>query len=90
MGFLYFDRILMAVDGPQELRTLVESLAAHRVRQWTYVPFSGAAFDARVVEQWTRSASWRFRVAGDATPGVDVQERGGGFTLRLVTYAGGP
>ncbi len=89
MGFLYFDKVLMVVDSPPELHALVELLAAHKVPRWTYVPFSGPAFDARLVERWTQSGRWRFRVAADTTPGVDVRERGGGFTLRLVTYAGG-
>lgn len=90
MGYLYFDRILMTVESPEELRELVELFAARRVARWTYVPFSGRTFDARAVERWTSGGPWRFRVAEDRLPLVFVSEPGGGFDLRLITYEGRP
>jgi len=58
------------------------------VRRWTYIPFSGAAFDAGGVERQTAGKPWRFEVVEDRTPLVFVSERGGGSELRLITYEG--
>lgn len=90
MGYLYFDRILMTVESVEELRDLVERFASRRVVRWIYIPFSGRAFDARVVERWTSGGPWRFRVVEDRLPLVFVSEPGGGFDLRLITYEGSP
>ena len=88
MGYLYFDRVLMSAEDPQELRALVDVFSRHQVRRWTYIPFSGAAFDARGVERQTAGKPWRFEVVEDRTPLVFVSERGGGAELRLITYEG--
>jgi hypothetical protein len=88
MGYLYFERVLMSVRDPQELRALVDVFSRHQVRRWTYIPFSGAAFDARGVERQTAGKPWRFEVVEDRTPLVFVSERGGGSELRLITYEG--
>lgn len=90
LGYLYFDRVLMSVEGPDELQDLVVALARQRVPRWTYIPFSGRAFDARSIERWTLPESWRFRVVEDWTPLAWVVESGRPISLRLITYRGDP
>lgn len=53
---LYFRRVLLRVDGPEALRDLVRTLSRYRVREWTYVPFTGARFDRRRIERWSEEA----------------------------------
>lgn len=88
MGFLYFDRILARVDGPDELRELVRSYARQRVPRWTYIPFYGPAFNARAVEDWSSEYEWRFRITEDRTPLAWVMGRGRLIYLRLISYEG--
>ena len=90
LGYLYFDRVLMSVEGPDELQDLARVLARQKVPRWTYIPFSGREFDARIIERWTLQESWKFRVVEDRTPAVWVLESGRAISLRLITYRGGP
>ena len=90
LGYLYFDRVLMSVQGPEELQDLARALARQRVPRWTYIPFSGRAFDARSIERWTEGEGWRFEVVEDRTPLAWVVENGRPISLRLITYQGGP
>ncbi|MDR7602117.1 MAG: hypothetical protein QN172_06630 [Armatimonadota bacterium] len=53
---LYFRRVLLRVDGPEALRDLVRTLSRYRVREWTYVPFTGARSDRRRIERWSEEA----------------------------------
>jgi hypothetical protein len=89
MGFLYFDRVLTRVENADELRELVRLFEARRVRRWTYIPFYGPAFNARVVEDWTSAGKWRFRVVDDRTPLAWIMGHGNLIYLRLITYEGG-
>ncbi|MDR7400486.1 MAG: hypothetical protein QN144_14415 [Armatimonadota bacterium] len=88
MGYLYFERVLMTVQGPEELRQLVDLLAARQVRRWAYIPVAGPAFDARVVERWAESGRWRFRVAEDRMLHVRIVQTRSTSGLRVITYTG--
>ncbi len=88
LGHLYFQKKLMVVDSRDELRDLVRLLASRRVAGWTYVPRYATSFDPRVVERWTSTGPWRFRLEEDRTP--MVVEFGGPRPIRLLTYRGGP
>lgn len=77
-GPLYFEKTLMLVETPDDLRTLVARLAERKVSRWTYVPLSGPLFRPQGIEQESASYSWRFRVSGDRT--VDG--------IRFVTFTG--
>lgn len=79
-GGVYFEKDLMLVRSPEDFTTLVRHLSEQRVSRWTYVPYSGFAFDPMAVARWTAGMAWRFR------PADDRSHEG----LRFVTYAGGP
>lgn len=77
-GPVYFDREMLLVRSPEDLRELVGTLSARHVRRWTYIPFSGSAFHPRAIAAWTDGREWRFRPA----------EESAFEGLRAVTYAG--
>ncbi len=80
-GPVYFEKKLMLVQTPEDLRALVQRFATHKVPRWTYVPASGARFTPRYVIGWSAGAGWPYRVAEDRF------DPGSG--LRLVTFEGG-
>ncbi len=80
-GPVYFEKKLMLVQTPEDLRTLVRRFAAYKVPRWTYVPASGARFTPRSVVGWSAGAGWPYRVAEDR---FDL-----GSGLRLVVFEGG-
>jgi len=79
-GPVYFEKRLMLVRNAEDLRALVMRLSEPRVERWTYVPWSGDAYDAEQVARWTAGTSWRYQVADDRLV----------HGIRLVTYRGGP
>ncbi|MDR5710372.1 MAG: hypothetical protein QN172_06635 [Armatimonadota bacterium] len=80
-GPVYFEKQLMLVQTPEDLRALVHRFAALQIPRWTYVPASGARFTPRSVIGWSAEAGWPYRVAEDRF------DPGSG--LRLVTFEGG-
>lgn len=79
-GQVYFAKQLMFVSNVQDFQALVGGLVERRVSRWTYVPVSGPLFGPSIVEKWTASAAWRFRLESD-----EIHSG-----LRLVTFAGAP
>ncbi|MDR7556481.1 MAG: hypothetical protein QN157_12855 [Armatimonadota bacterium] len=79
-GPVYFEKQLMLVRNAEDLRVLATRLSERQVERWTYVPWSGSAYDAEQVARWTAGASWRFHVADDRLV----------HGIRLVTYEGRP
>lgn len=79
-GHVYFEKTLMLVRSPGDLRALVHTLAAKRVTRWTYVPFWGPLFRPEEITHWSATEEWKFRVTDDRTV------RG----IRFVTYDGTP
>jgi len=77
-GPVYFDKSLMYVAQPDDLRALVARLRTLRVARWTYIPLSGPSFSPRAIESGANGQPYRFRVADD-------QMSGG---LRFVTFVG--
>ncbi|MDR7571018.1 MAG: hypothetical protein QN193_10460, partial [Armatimonadota bacterium] len=80
-GPVYFEKKLLLVQSPEDLRALVRRFAMLRVPRWTYIPASGVRFVPAFVLRWSREASWPYRVAEDR---VDPESG-----LRLVTFEGG-
>jgi hypothetical protein len=66
-GPLYFEKTLMRVDTPADLRALVARLAEKKVSRWTYIPLSGPFFRPEGIERESAMYSWRFRVSEDRT-----------------------
>ncbi|MDW8153544.1 MAG: hypothetical protein RMM09_04840 [Armatimonadota bacterium] len=77
-GPVYFEKKLMLVQSPEDLRALVGRFAALQIRRWTYLPASGARFTPRGVLGWSRQEGWPYRVAEDR---MDPESG-----LRLVTF----
>lgn len=77
-GEVYFEKQLMLVRNPEDLRALVGRLSKHEVKRWAYIPQSGQLFTPHGVEEVTKEAKWRFRLADDDTQAG----------LRLVTFEG--
>ncbi|MDR7416583.1 MAG: hypothetical protein QN193_10465 [Armatimonadota bacterium] len=89
---LYFRRVLLRVDGREALRDLVRALSRHRVREWTYIPFTGPRFDREQIERWSEAERWRFQVVRDEVlPMVfvaEAREYRALTAVRLITYRG--
>jgi hypothetical protein len=89
-GPVYFEKRLMLVQDSEAFRRLVVVLGERQVDRWTYVPWSGQAFDATVVERWTAATPWPFHIAEDrVVHGVrlityEAAVRRGGKLLRTV------
>ncbi len=87
---LYFRKVLLRVQGPEALRSLVRKLAQARVREWTYIPFTGPRFDRTQIERWSEEGDWRFRVVRDETLPMafiaEAREYRAVTPVRLITY----
>ncbi|MCS7172727.1 MAG: hypothetical protein N0A24_04870 [Armatimonadetes bacterium] len=90
---LYFRRVLLRVNGPEALQDLVRTLSRHRVREWTYVPFTGTRFDREQIERWSKETGWPFRAVRDEVLPVafvaEAQDYRALTQVRLITYRGG-
>jgi hypothetical protein len=64
-GPVYFEKSLMLVGSPEELKALVGEFARRRVTRWAYIPYSGPAFTPYAVERWTAEGPWRFHARND-------------------------
>jgi hypothetical protein len=92
VAHLYFRRVLLRVDGPEALREVVRKLAQARVREWTYIPFTGARFDRTQIERWSEEGDWRFRVVRDEILPMafvaEARDYRAVTSVRLITYRG--
>jgi hypothetical protein len=66
-GPLYFEKTLMLVETPADLRILVARLAEEKVSQWTYIPLSGPLFRPEGIERESSMYPRRFHVSEDRT-----------------------
>lgn len=80
------------MDGPEALQALVQTFSHHRVREWTYIPFTGPRFDRTQVERWSAAGRWRFRAIRDETLPVTFVAQARAYRavtpVRLITYRG--
>jgi hypothetical protein len=62
------------------------------VREWTYIPFTGARFDRTQIERWSEEGDWRFRVVRDEILPMafvaEARDYRAVTSVRLITYRG--